>query len=231
MFCFYKRMIASHPVHTILNHPLVQLLQNMNWWKTDLNFVRYIRVYNPVVTIQANMHEITADPAVLSNWTLGWNRSHKMKCLQIHLQMLTSQIKSWIGTPGTTIKKRDIYEIENGSRVYIISKKWNIYGSEVWPLQLIFQFKQLERSMKNQGFNGIRTCNLRDTVAMLYQLSYEAACLERGQFNSYSEFLCWWSDWRLSEGQHDVLGANDKTNKRNNAPSPPKITTAAPMWS
>ena len=27
---------------------------------------------------------------------------------------------------------------------------------------------------KNQGFNGIRTRDLRDTDAMLYQLSYEA---------------------------------------------------------
>ena len=30
MLCFYKRVVASHPIHTILNHPLVQLLQNMN---------------------------------------------------------------------------------------------------------------------------------------------------------------------------------------------------------
>ena len=39
----------------------------------------------------------------------------------------------------------------------------------------IFQFKQLERrSMKKIGFNGIRTRDLRDTGAMLNQLSYEA---------------------------------------------------------
>ena len=31
-----------------------------------------------------------------------------------------------------------------------------------------------EEAWKNQGFNGIRTCDLRDTGAMLYQLSYEA---------------------------------------------------------
>ena len=45
-------------------------------------------------------------------------------------------------------------------------------------------FKQLEiRSLKkNQAFNGIRTHDLRDTVAMLYQLSYEATHWERGQF-------------------------------------------------
>ena len=34
---------------------------------------------------------------------------------------------------------------------------------------------------KNQGFNGIRTPDLRDTGAMLYQLSYEATHWERGQ--------------------------------------------------
>ena len=55
---------------------------------------------------------------------------------------------------------------------------WNIYEitlictavvdeSEVWS---------------NQGFNGIRTHDLRDNGAMLYQLSYEATHWEQGQF-------------------------------------------------
>ena len=35
---------------------------------------------------------------------------------------------------------------------------------------------------KNQGFNWIQTRDLRDTGAMLYQLSYEATHWERGQF-------------------------------------------------
>ena len=39
-----------------------------------------------------------------------------------------------------------------------------------------------EKPEKNQGFNGIRTRDLRDTGAMLYQLSYEATHWERGQF-------------------------------------------------
>ena len=39
-----------------------------------------------------------------------------------------------------------------------------------------------EEAWKNQGFNGIRTRNLHDTGAMLYQLSYEATHWERGQF-------------------------------------------------
>ena len=39
-----------------------------------------------------------------------------------------------------------------------------------------------EEAGKNQGFNGIRTRDLRDTGAMFYQLSYEATHWERGQF-------------------------------------------------
>ena len=40
--------------------------------------------------------------------------------------------------------------------------------SEEWSSQFIFQFKQLERrSLKNQGFKGIRTRDLRDTGEMI----------------------------------------------------------------
>ena len=39
-----------------------------------------------------------------------------------------------------------------------------------------------EEAWKSQGFNGIRTRDLRDIGAMLYQLSYEATHWERGQF-------------------------------------------------
>ena len=39
-----------------------------------------------------------------------------------------------------------------------------------------------EEAWKDQGFNGIWTRDLRDTGAMLYQLSYEATHWERGQF-------------------------------------------------
>ena len=42
-----------------------------------------------------------------------------------------------------------------------------------------------EEAWKNQGFNGIRTRDLRDTGAMLYQLSYEATHWERGQFDFF----------------------------------------------
>ena len=46
---------------------------------------------------------------------------------------------------------------------------------------------------KNQGFNGIRIHDLRDTGAMLYQLSYEATRWERGQFIKFisSRALKW----------------------------------------
>ena len=43
----------------------------------------------------------------------------------------------------------------------------------------------LEEAWKNQGFNGIRIRDLRDTSAMLYQLSYEATHWERGQFSEF----------------------------------------------
>ena len=44
--------------------------------------------------------------------------------------------------------------------------------SKEWSSQRIFIFKHLERgSLKNLGFNGSRTSDLRDTGEMLYQLS------------------------------------------------------------
>ena len=62
----------------------------------------------------------------------------------------------------------------------------------------MFQLKQLERrslKKKNQAFNGIRARDLRDTGAMLYQLSYEATHWERGQLVEFispvrSETIC-----------------------------------------
>ena len=42
-----------------------------------------------------------------------------------------------------------------------------------------------EEAWKNQDFDGIRTRDLRDTGAMLYQLSYEATHWERGQFSEF----------------------------------------------
>ena len=68
---------------------------------------------------------------------------------------------------------------------------------EIWPLSVSFcclrvkndhrsKFSNLsnwkKEAWKNQGFNGIRTRDLRVTGALLYQLSYEATHWERGQF-------------------------------------------------
>ena len=59
-----------------------------------------------------------------------------------------------------------------------------------------FQLKQLQiRSLKkNQGFNGIRTRDLRDIGAMLYQLSYEATHRERGQLVEFMSSREEWND-------------------------------------
>ena len=54
---------------------------------------------------------------------------------------------------------------------------------------------------KNQGFNGIRTRDLRDTGAMLYQLSYEATHWERGHVFSGFFFL-------------DILGYDIQINEK-----------------
>ena len=43
-----------------------------------------------------------------------------------------------------------------------------------------------EEAWKNQGFNGIRTRDLRDTGAMLYQMSYEATHWEWGHSSLWS---------------------------------------------
>ena len=50
-----------------------------------------------------------------------------------------------------------------------------------------------EEAEKNQGFNGIRAHDLRDTGAMLDQLSYEATQWEQGQFIEFisSRALKW----------------------------------------
>ena len=74
---------------------------------------------------------------------------------------------------------RSIYEI-----IHICTAV--VDESEEWSSQLIFQFKQLERrNLKKQGFNGIRTRDLRDVGAMVYRLNYEATHRERGQIIEY----------------------------------------------
>ena len=47
---------------------------------------------------------------------------------------------------------------------------------------------------KNQGFNGIRTRDLRDTGVMLYQLNYEATHWERGHLIEFISSCEEWND-------------------------------------
>ena len=51
-----------------------------------------------------------------------------------------------------------------------------------------------EEAWKNQGFNWIRTRELRDTGAMLYQLTYEATNWERGQLIEFISSREEWND-------------------------------------
>ena len=49
-------------------------------------------------------------------------------------------------------------------------------------LSNLSNWKEEAWKKKDQGFNGIRARDLRDTGAMLYELSYEATHWERVQF-------------------------------------------------
>ena len=91
-------------------------------------------------------------------------------------------------------------------------------------------FSNCKEAWKNKGFNGIRTRDLRDTGAMLYQLSYEArhtlgarsiywVHISREEWNdvryiwsnAYLKCECRWK-WRISSQfeqlEKYLLGAN-----------------------
>ena len=76
--------------------------------------------------------------------------------------------------------------------------------SEEWSSQSIFQFKKIgkKKPEKNQGFNGIRTRNIRDAGAMLYQLSYETTHWKRGQFIEFISPLRSETIWSVCEIIH-----------------------------
>ena len=59
-----------------------------------------------------------------------------------------------------------------------------------------------EEAWKNQGFNGIRTRDLRDTGAMLYQLGYEATHREWGQFIEFISLVRSEMMWSIYEIIH-----------------------------
>ena len=61
--------------------------------------------------------------------------------------------------------------------------------------------QQQQQQKKNQGFNGIRTRDLRVAGALLYQLSYEATHWERRQFIEFISPVrreMMWSIWNNS---------------------------------
>ena len=76
--------------------------------------------------------------------------------------------------------------------IYEIIHIWTavVDESEEWSSQYIFQFKQLERrSLKKKiKASRIRTRDLRDTGAMLFQLSYEATHWRANKFEFSLQF-------------------------------------------
>ena len=90
-----------------------------------------------------------------------------------------SECKLWkfttakVGVIGEGLKY-----IWNNSYLYCGCRwKWNVIIAVNFPISAIGK----KKPEKNQGFNGIRTRDLRDTGAMLYQLSYEATHWPRSQ--------------------------------------------------
>ena len=83
-----------------------------------------------------------------------------------------------------------------------------------------------EEAWKNQGFNGIRTRDLRDTGAMLYQLSCEATHRERGQFNEFISLETAVQIW--------IISYKLQTSLNEGHVGSPGLTCseyAAPLWS
>ena len=78
-----------------------------------------------------------------------------------------------------------------------------------------------EEAWKNQGFNGIRTRDLRDTGAMLYQLSYEATHWERGVTGSnpvealisFRRLLSNCLNWKINCDDHSSLSKRYTTKR------------------
>ena len=68
-----------------------------------------------------------------------------------------------------------------------------------------------EEAWKNQGFNGIRTRDLRVTGALLYQLSYEAPHWERGQFIEFISPVRSEMMWSIYEIVHFRTTVVDKS--------------------
>ena len=87
-----------------------------------------------------------------------------------------------------------------------------------WRMIIAVNFPNLsnwkEEAWKSLGFNGIRTRDLRDTGAMLYQLSYEATHWERGQFFEFISPMRSEMMWSI----YEIIQASDY-----NTPFTPKL--------
>ena len=74
-----------------------------------------------------------------------------------------------------------------------------------------------EEAWKNQGFNGIRTRDLRDTGAMLYQLNYEATHWERGQLIEFISSREEWNDVKFSSFYTFILECVTPSSEQSNS--------------
>ncbi len=109
--------------------------------------------------------------------------------------------EAWKNQGFNGIRTRDLRD--TGAMLYQLSYEAT-HQSSYLPKWMIIAVKfhsnlsnWKEEAWKNQGFNGIRTRDLRDTGAMLYQLSYEATHWERGQFIEF-----------ISPVRSEVTGSN-----------------------
>ena len=117
--------------------------------------------------LQHNMHNCRKISQTSQNLTLryGWIQvffiSHWLISFDFVASMLSSKEKKQIMTK-------------------VVRKTVNVKSDHCSKFSNLSNLK--EEAWKNQGFNGIWTRDLRDTSAMLYQLSYEATHWEWGQF-------------------------------------------------
>ena len=134
--------------------------------------------------------------------------------------------------------------------IWVIDKVW---GQNSWILVKIFLCVFMERDKvevhkrAKKKYPAILTEQTWSITGLLYGFRGNFSCgtqrlvpseqdpwiLTARVANHSARFgSSWWSEWRLSPGQHEwyhTLGENNKTNSRNIAPSPQK-TTAALTW-
>ena len=164
------------------------MLKNSNGW------LQYSYIFFLKQILRKVISDRRSEFPILSNWneeawkkkkksglqrdSNPWPPRYRCDALPTELWSHTLGARSIVSSyfPVKGVKWRIVYEM-------IHIRTADVYEGDKWSSQWISNFKQLEwRSLKkNQGFNGIRTRDLRDTGAMLYQLSYEATHWERGQ--------------------------------------------------